>query len=342
MRSRVVRGFTLIELLLVVSIIALLIGILLPALSQARKAAKTGVCQSNLKQQGIAMNTYSADYKERLFSFSWEKNKAYSQYGDLNNATADVDAAANQMVDIVRRLGDRTIAETPKFTAGTFFPYMRYSHLVLQDYLGTRLPDPTVACPEDADQKRWAADPRGYDAGKYVPNYGTGGINWRWPYRSNYWITAGAFDKNPAALRARPADYAHLYVTTGPTVRYGNRTLNEIAFPNQKVFMYEQFGRHTQQKFDYRTYFGFDTSKVVVQMFDNSVALKESRLANRGNADPRVPNSGLATTAYNPDGTSPDPQPPNGAIASFVRFQYTRGGLKGVDFGGKEIITTGY
>ena len=42
---------------------------------------------------------------------------------------------------------------------------MRYSHLVLQDYLGTKIPDPSVACPEDADQLRWGLDPDGYFTG---------------------------------------------------------------------------------------------------------------------------------------------------------------------------------
>ena len=331
------RGFTLIELLLVVAIIALLVGILLPALANSRRAARTGVCQSNMRQQGVAMHTYAADFKDSLYSFSWKRNQSLSNFGDLNNATSDVDAASNQMVDIVRRLGDRTQGETPKFGAGSFFPYFRYSHLVLQDYLGTRLPDPTVACPEDPDQRRWGLDPRGYDQGKYQPNYGTGGNNWRWPYRSNYWITVGAFDKNTVGQRARPADYGHLFVSTGPTVKYGGRSLNEVAFPGNKVFLYEQYGRHTQQKFDYRTFFGLDTSRVVVQMFDNSVSLKNSKDANRGNANPNVPMGTVSTTAYNADGTTPDPRAPNGSILSYVRFQYTRGGLRGVDFGGKEI-----
>lgn len=58
------RGFTLIELLVVISIIALLIAILLPALGAARNAARTTACLSNLRQHGIAIATYNADYKD--------------------------------------------------------------------------------------------------------------------------------------------------------------------------------------------------------------------------------------------------------------------------------------
>ncbi len=59
-------GFTLIELLVVISIIALLIAILLPALAAARKSAKNVQCISNLHQVGIGAMAYATDYKSTL------------------------------------------------------------------------------------------------------------------------------------------------------------------------------------------------------------------------------------------------------------------------------------
>ncbi len=56
------RGFTLIELLVVISIIALLISILLPALSKARGAARTMMCQTRLHALAIASENYRADH----------------------------------------------------------------------------------------------------------------------------------------------------------------------------------------------------------------------------------------------------------------------------------------
>ncbi len=58
-------GFTLIELLVVVSIIAILIGILLPALSRGRDEAKAIACASNLKQMSVGLEVYAQDYKEQ-------------------------------------------------------------------------------------------------------------------------------------------------------------------------------------------------------------------------------------------------------------------------------------
>ena len=74
------RGFTLIELLVVIAIIAILIALLLPAVQQAREAARRTQCRNNMHQLGVALHNYHDAHS--LFPFGEGRSEYCSLYSN--------------------------------------------------------------------------------------------------------------------------------------------------------------------------------------------------------------------------------------------------------------------
>ena len=90
------KKFTLIELLVVMAIIGILISILMPSLTKARKSARASVCASNLKQYGIGIEMYESDYGQTppaILIYADSSHITWSaqiaKYFDLANTSLD-------------------------------------------------------------------------------------------------------------------------------------------------------------------------------------------------------------------------------------------------------------
>lgn len=337
------EAFTLIELLVVIAIIALLIGILLPALGEARRTARLAICGSNEKQFGIAYQSYSADFQDRIASFTWQANRTYPALNSaLATAATGIQAAANQAVDILHRRADRE--DITPITG--WFPFSLYNHLVMNDYLAQRLPEKMVVCPEDKNRLLWQTDPKGFDAGLFSPNVPAApaapGSNAgkRWPYSSTYQITISAIDGNtdPNLRLFQAGTHNSTFVNNSPNARYGNNKLADVDFPASKVAQFDSNQRHFGRT---QPYFGQPTARQPLLHFDGSVVTRLSLDANRGWL-PNLPTStSWSITTYAPQLFEPPAltQPSNQDVNMIGYYKWTRGGLKGVDFGQTEINT---
>ncbi|GJQ30881.1 MAG: hypothetical protein HBSAPP03_27650 [Phycisphaerae bacterium] len=353
---RVRRAFTLIELLVVIAIVALLIGILLPSLAEARRSGKVTLCQSNLHQFGVATQSYSTDYQDKLWSFTvTAATRDRLTYPDLvawANGD-DLAAASAQATDIVRRRAGRDDVNPPS----AWIPHVLYNHLVLQDYLASRLPEKMVVCPEDKHRLRWQSDPPLFGTANAaalapVPGNATTPDGWRWPYSSSYETVPYQYSPERGNGMISQAGTHRTYY--GPTAQnvLGKRKLSQVQFPSQKVQIMDSNARH----FGKRTwYYAHASARIPLLFFDVAVKTRLTGAPQTTAQAPLDANEGwnpaspttqfYLTYAYQPElweaptlnGAYYETSGAQDTVIGFYRW--TRGGLQGADFEGKELKT---
>ncbi len=172
MRRHRARGFTIIELLVVIAIITLLIGILLPAVGKARDNARVSVSRSNLRELGVAMHSYAADWQDRQFT---PVRDTIGTYGSMANYNAQVYGAPDGGNDVPDRFevhppimwgwgsegwmwsysmnfaGLHWAIQAINFSGGaSYFGWFRFPNIKpIHSYLGGKVYDPVFYAPKD-------------------------------------------------------------------------------------------------------------------------------------------------------------------------------------------------
>ncbi|UCF17858.1 MAG: DUF1559 domain-containing protein [Phycisphaerales bacterium] len=182
--KRRLTGFTLIELLVVIALIALLMGILMPALRKAREVARMISCASNQKQVILALATYAQDNDSRLPPSSADNGGGWHRPNDLN--------WMQQYWSARRPLTDAEMESVKD----------RYHYV--GKYLGDILKDGKVFnCPLSGIRDDDVWPPYGATAGTYGEFYQSG----RYPFLPCTYALLWSFEGyNPPASGVKPFD----------------------------------------------------------------------------------------------------------------------------------------
>jgi type II secretory pathway pseudopilin PulG len=345
MRQSDRRAFTLLETAAVVGMVSLLLGVLAPAVKQARVSARGSVSAGNLAFIGQGTAMYALDHEGRLFSYTWRAGIHVMPDGKTKVSPDDWSASTWQQTEILMRRTGRISGPDRIVNFNTRLIHRRYTHLVLMDYLNVPFPSAQFADPLDANLLQWQANSTDTTAANNIPyaidakvppgfdaptGWNNPGARQRWAFGSSYQRTISAW--GPDGIGGEPEvvpvpSTPHLTLIRGNVDIAAGRNFAEIAFPSAKVHFFEEFDRRQAGS----PYFAYDHAAPLKVMFDGSINDRPS-----GEANPSW-NSALGKQewrqTYVPIHTFPIPLDGLGSTTLLSqRYRWTTGGLKGTDY----------
>jgi len=216
-------AFTLVELLVVITIIALLIAILLPSLSQARERARCTVCLGNLKGIGVAIYSYAGSYEDNVVP----------TYGDPSDKPMD------SWFSLLSKGGFAPSPTVPIYSSSSASPPTLQNSIFrcpsgltdgIAESVNTNL-DPTSmrdrmgAMPLRGPAKWWAS-PTGYVDCWYGSNMVSSDATGEGPYAQGM-------------MRAIPNTSSGTDPSTGKYNDYSNNRLPRVPAPSQSVLLFD-------------------------------------------------------------------------------------------------------
>ena len=195
-KSMVKRGFTLIELLVVIAIIAILIALLLPAVQQAREAARRTQCKNNLKQIGLAIHNYHDVFNTFPPGF-------VSKFPPTGSANS-----------VERGMYSWGTSILPQLELGNIYTSLNVGNTLLDQNLATAVglqilqtPLPAFRCPSDTGPalnnfNNATSDNAALNANQYVAHVTSNGTDRIAIATSNYVMAAGTSDSTTPMVYA--------------------------------------------------------------------------------------------------------------------------------------------
>jgi hypothetical protein len=160
------------------------------------------------------------------------------------------------------------------------------------------------------------------------------GSNKRWPYSSSYQVVPASYDAARNYIDRIGQAGSHRFYAVPGSAKIGELRITACDAPAQKVFMHDNVDRYAKTNL----FYAFPDAKVTILMYDLSAGQRVTDDSNVG-WNPRVPDQSTGASMFQFSGGSAwEPQARVGTSVTGY-YRWTRGGLKGVDFGGTEINT---